>query len=65
MHFKLYELSKIVDMDETSIFFEQSTHATIDNKRAISIEIPSTGYESTIITCILAINGRGKSCHLR
>lgn len=46
-------------MNETSVFMSQESQ-TIDQRGASSIYIPSTGYESASVTCILAIHLDGK-----
>lgn len=60
LNFAEYKLSNIIAMDETSVFFGSPNQTTIDRKGISSINIPSTGYESTRITCILAIDCNGK-----
>lgn len=53
--FSNYQLSNIVAMDETAVFMGEKSQTTIDHVGASSIYIPSTGYESERVTCILAI----------
>lgn len=55
-----YKPSNVVAMDETSIYLGHGMQTTIDYKGATSIYIPSTGYESFRITCILAIRLDGQ-----
>lgn len=53
--FSKYGLSNMIAMDETAVFMGQGSQSTIDQRGASSIYIPSTGYESARVTCILAI----------
>ncbi|KHJ41118.1 centromere binding protein B, DNA binding protein [Trichuris suis] len=58
--FSKYQLFHMIAMDETAVFMGQGFQTTIDRKGASSIYIPSTGYESARVTCILAIRLDGK-----
>lgn len=53
--FSQYDLSHMVAMDETAVYMGETSQVTVDNIGASSIYIPSTGYESSRVTCILAI----------
>lgn len=53
--FSKYELSNMIAMDETAIYMGQGNQTTIDHKGSTSVYVPSTGYESARVTCILAI----------
>lgn len=46
----------MIAMDETAEFMGQGSHTTADQPGASSVYIPSTGYESARVTCILAIH---------
>jgi len=50
-----YQLSNMVAMDETAVYLGESSQKTIEHTGATSIYVPSTGYESARVTCILAI----------
>ncbi|CAI9733709.1 Hypothetical predicted protein [Octopus vulgaris] len=54
--FSKYNLSNIIAMDETAVFMGQGSKMTIEQTGTSSIYIASTGYESTRVTCILAIH---------
>lgn len=60
INFSKYQLSNMIAMDETAVFLGQESQTTIDRKGASSIYIPSTGYESARVTCLLAIRLDGK-----
>ncbi|KAL7990371.1 hypothetical protein Chor_013801 [Crotalus horridus] len=53
--FAKHQLSNMIAMDETTVFMGQASQTTVDERGALSIYIPSVGYESTCVTCILAI----------
>jgi len=53
--FSKYQLSNMISMDETAAFMGQGFQTTVDQKGDSSIYIPSAGYESVRVTCILAI----------
>lgn len=53
--FSKYQLSNMIAMDETAVFMGEGSQATIHRRGASSIYIPSIGYESARVTCILAI----------
>lgn len=53
--FSQYQSSHVVAMDETAVFMGDASQSTVEMTGCSSIYIPSTGYESTRITCILAI----------
>ena len=42
-------------MDETAVYMSEGSQSTINQKGASSIYIPSTGYESARVACILTI----------
>ena len=42
-------------MDQTIVCMGEGSQSTIDQKGASSICIPSTGYESARVTCVLVI----------
>lgn len=52
-------LSNIIAMDETAVYMGQLSETTIDHRSAVSIDVPSTGYESARVTCVLAIHTDG------
>ncbi|XP_053162212.1 uncharacterized protein LOC128349626 [Hemicordylus capensis] len=58
--FTKYKLSNMIAMDETAVYMGQGSQLTIDQRGASSIYIPSTGYESARVSCILAIRLDGK-----
>ena len=45
----------MIATDETAVYMGEGHQSTITQKGASSIYIPSTGYESARVTCILAI----------
>lgn len=53
--FSQYQLSHMVSMDETAVYMGENSQTTIEQRGASSIYVPSTGYESARVTCILAI----------
>lgn len=53
--FSQYDLSNMVAMDETAVYMGETSQITIEHTGASSIYVPSTGYESSRVTCILAI----------
>ena len=55
----MYRNADVVCMDETAVYFGESTQTTVDFKGASSILIPSTGYESARVTCILGVRRDG------
>jgi DDE superfamily endonuclease/Tc5 transposase DNA-binding domain len=57
--FGSYLPANMIAMDETAVNLGQSSRTTIDFKGASSISIPSTGYESARVTCVLAIRFDG------
>ena len=50
----------MIEIDETSLLMGQGFQTTIIQKCALSIYISSTGYDSTLVTCIWAIHLNGK-----
>ena len=50
----------MIATDEAEVFMGQGFQTTIDHRGVLSIYIPSTGYESVRITCILVIHLDGK-----
>lgn len=42
-------------MDETSVYFGNQVQTTVEQRGATSIRVPSTGYDSLRVTCILSI----------
>jgi len=50
----------MIGMDETVLYMGQGLQTTINQRGGSSIYIPSTGYESARVTCILAIHLNGK-----
>ena len=50
----------MIAMDETAVFMGQPSQMTIDQRGATSIYVPSSGYESAHVICILAICLDGK-----
>lgn len=55
-----YDSRYVIAMDETSVYMGEGARTTIDSVGASSIYIPSTGYDSMRITCILAIGLDGR-----
>ena len=53
--FSLYRDQNVIAMDETAIYYGENTQTTIDKIGSSSIQVPSTGYESLRVTCVLAI----------
>ncbi|KAL7989972.1 hypothetical protein Chor_012638 [Crotalus horridus] len=53
--FSIYQLYNMIAMDETAVFMGQASQMTVDQRGASSIYIPSTGYESACVTCILTV----------
>ncbi|KFM70044.1 Pogo transposable element with KRAB, partial [Stegodyphus mimosarum] len=58
--FSIYQLSNMIAMDETAVFLGQGAQTTVHRKASSSIYVPSTGYDSAHVTCILAIRLDGK-----
>lgn len=58
--FSKYQLSNMIAMDETAVFLGQGAQTTVHHKASSSIYVPSTGYDSARVTCILAIRLDGK-----
>ncbi|XP_034967923.2 pogo transposable element with KRAB domain [Zootoca vivipara] len=58
--FSKYQLCNMIAMDETAVFMGQGAQTTIEQRGASSIYVPSTGHESSRVTCILAIRLDGK-----
>lgn len=55
-----YQTCNMIAMDETAVFMGQGSQTTIHHRGATSIYIPTTGYESARVTCVLAIRLDGK-----
>lgn len=53
--FSQYDLSHMVATYETAVYLGEKSQPTVDCVGASSIYVPSTGYESARVTCILAI----------
>ncbi|KAL7986472.1 hypothetical protein Chor_011638 [Crotalus horridus] len=53
--FSQYQLSNMIAMDETAVFVGPGSETTTDQRGASSICVPSPGFESARVTCILAI----------
>jgi transposase-like protein len=58
-HLDNYNDRFVVAMDETAVYYGEASQTTVDVKGRSSIYIPSTGYESCRVTCILAITRNG------
>ncbi|KFD68198.1 hypothetical protein M514_19680 [Trichuris suis] len=58
--FSKYQQSHMIAVDETAVFVGQGFQTTVDRRGTSSIYIPSTGYESARVTCILATRLDGK-----
>ncbi|KAM5140546.1 uncharacterized protein ACMZJ9_014416 [Mantella aurantiaca] len=58
--FTKYQLSNMIAMDETAVYLGEGSQMTIDQRSTSAIYIPSTGYESATVSCILAIRLDGK-----
>lgn len=54
-----YNPQFIIAMDETSVYFGNANQTTVEQRGATSIRVPSTGYESARVTCILGISVNG------
>ncbi|KAI5152341.1 hypothetical protein ENBRE01_2755 [Enteropsectra breve] len=55
-----YDPEFVIAMDETAVYFGGETQTTIAARGSTSISVPSTGYESHRVTCILAIKRNGE-----
>lgn len=51
-----YQATNVTAMDEITVFMNEKAQTKIYQKGASSIYIPSTGYESARVTCILAVH---------
>lgn len=58
--FRKYDEDFVICMDETAVYCGENSQNTVDKLGATSIYVPSTGYESYRVTCILAITKSGK-----
>ena len=54
-----FEAGNIVAMDETAVYFASSQSTTVDITNSKSVIVKGTGFESDIITCVLAIRPDG------
>jgi len=54
------DLDRIVNIDETPIFFEMTTDKTYNKKGAKVVSIETKGNEKKLITCVLAVSASGK-----
>lgn len=51
---------RLVNIDETPIFFEMTSDKTINKKGAKVISVETKGNEKKLISCVLAVSGSGK-----
>ena len=54
------DYDRIVNIDETPIFFEMTTDKTYNKKGAKVVSIETKGNEKKLITCVLAVSASGK-----
>ena len=58
---KLFELSNILNMDETPVWFDMAGNFTIDHRGEKTIQIRGTGNEKNRFTVVLTV-AAGKNC---
>ena len=54
------DYDRLVNIDETPIFFEMTTDKTYNKKGAKVVSIETKGNEKKLITCVLAVSASGK-----
>ena len=54
------DYDRIINIDETPIFFEMTTDKTYNKKGAKVVSIETKGNEKKLITCVLAVSASGK-----
>jgi hypothetical protein len=60
VNYMRYDPRDVIAMDETAVYYGNSQQTTIEQWGMSSVRVPSTGYESAQVTCILAIRADGK-----
>jgi transposase-like protein len=60
IQWETYDNRWVIAMDETAVYYGEDSQTTVDIAGATSVAVPSTGYESAQVTCILAIRRNGE-----
>lgn len=55
-----YDPRYVIAMDETAVYYGNSQQTTIEQRGTSAVRVPSTGYESARVTCILGIRATGE-----